>query len=394
MNNASIHRKKTVNNASIHRKALSLFPKIRNSMYLHERENWWHFTYDSTEVLQCLGKVRAKQGMMLGRLSMLGFEFQDEAMLSTMSMELVRSSEIEGEVLNLSEVRSSIARRLGIETGGLVAVSRYVEGVVEMLLDATQHYDKPLSDDRLFGWHNVLFPSGISGLYKIEVGKYRTGDMQVVSGAMGRERVHYQAPKPEKVPEEMARFIQWVNSADAMDGVIKAAIAHLWFVSIHPFDDGNGRITRALTDMLLARSENTGKRFYSMSAEIKLMQKEYYDVLERTQRGDGDITEWLLWFLECFEKALDATENTLASVLAKSKFWEHFRHTEFNERQRKLINMQFDGFFGKLTSGKWAKITKCSTDTALNDIRDLIAKGVLLKNDGGGRSTNYSLIKL
>lgn len=332
--------------------------------------------------------------MMLGRLSMLGFEFQDEAMLSTMSMELVRSSEIEGEVLNLSEVRSSIARRLGIETGGLVAVSRYVEGVVEMLLDATQHYDKPLSDDRLFGWHNVLFPSGISGLYKIEVGKYRTGDMQVVSGAMGRERVHYQAPKPEKVPEEMARFIQWVNSADAMDGVIKAAIAHLWFVSIHPFDDGNGRITRALTDMLLARSENTGKRFYSMSAEIKLMQKEYYDVLERTQRGDGDITEWLLWFLECFEKALDATENTLASVLAKSKFWEHFRHTEFNERQRKLINMQFDGFFGKLTSGKWAKITKCSTDTALNDIRDLIAKGVLLKNDGGGRSTNYSLIKL
>ena len=325
---------------------------------------------------------------------LLGFEFQDEAMLSTMSMELVRSSEIEGEVLNLSEVRSSIARRLGIETGGLVAVSRYVEGVVEMLLDATQHYDKPLSDDRLFGWHNVLFPSGISGLYKIEVGKYRTGDMQVVSGAMGRERVHYQAPKPEKVPEEMARFIQWVNSADAMDGVIKAAIAHLWFVSIHPFDDGNGRITRALTDMLLARSENTGKRFYSMSAEIKLMQKEYYDVLERTQRGDGDITEWLLWFLECFEKALDATENTLASVLAKSKFWEHFRHTEFNERQRKLINMQFDGFFGKLTSGKWAKITKCSTDTALNDIRDLIAKGVLLKNDGGGRSTNYSLIKL
>ena len=265
---------------------------------------------------------------------------------------------------------------------------------MEMLLDATQHYDKPLSDDRLFGWHNVLFPSGISGLYKIEVGKYRTGDMQVVSGAMGRERVHYQAPKPEKVPEEMARFIQWVNSADAMDGVIKAAIAHLWFVSIHPFDDGNGRITRALTDMLLARSENTGKRFYSMSAEIKLMQKEYYDVLERTQRGDGDITEWLLWFLECFEKALDATENTLASVLAKSKFWEHFRHTEFNERQRKLINMQFDGFFGKLTSGKWAKITKCSTDTALNDIRDLIAKGVLLKNDGGGRSTNYSLIKL
>lgn len=242
-------------------------------MYLHERENWWQFTYDSSKVLKLLGRIRVKQGMVLGSLSTLGFEFQDEAMLSTMSVELVRSSEIEGEMLNLQEVRSSIARRLGIETAGLVPASRYVEGIVEMLLDATQNYKKPLSDDRLFGWHNVLFPSGISGLYRIEVGKYRTGEMQVVSGAMGREKVHYQAPSPEKVPEEMKRFIQWVNTEEDIDEVIKAAIVHLWFVSIHPFDDGNGRMTRALTDMMLARSENTGKRFYSMSAEIKLMQK-------------------------------------------------------------------------------------------------------------------------
>ena len=261
-------------------------------------------------------------------------------------------------------------------------------------MDATQNYKKPLSDDRLFGWHNVLFPSGISGLYRIEVGKYRTGEMQVVSGAMGREKVHYQAPSPEKVPEEMKRFIQWVNTEEDIDEVIKAAIVHLWFVSIHPFDDGNGRITRALTDMMLARSENTGKRFYSMSAEIKLMQKEYYEILERTQKGDGDITEWLLWFLKCLEKALDSTRDTLAAVLEKAKFWEYFRDIEFNVRQRKLINMLFDGFLGKLTSGKWAKIAKCSSDTALNDINDLIAKGVLVKNNEGCRSTNYSLAKL
>ena len=348
-------------------------------MYLHERENWWQFTYDSSRVLKLLGRIRAKQGMVLGSLSALGFEFQDEAMLSTMSVELVRSSEIEGEMLNLQEVRSSIARRLGIETAGLVPASRYVEGIVEMLLDATQNYKKPLSDDRLFGWHNVLFPSGISGLYRIEVGKYRTGEMQVVSGAMGHEKVHYQAPSPERVPEEMKRFIQWVNTEEDIDEVIKAAIVHLWFVSIHPFDDGNGRITRALTDMMLARSENTGKRFYSMSAEIKLMQKEYYEILERTQKGDGDITEWLLWFLKCLDKALDSTRETLAAVLEKAKFWEYFRDIEFNVRQRKLINMLFDGFLGKLTSSKWAKIAKCSPDTALNDINDLIAKGVLVK---------------
>lgn len=361
-------------------------------MYIHERENWWQFSYDSEAIMNILGSVRAKQGMMLGRIASLGFDQQAEATLTSMSKELIDSSEIEGEQLNLPEVRSSIARRLGIETAGMVASSRYVEGVVEMLLDATQNYDKPLSHERLFGWHNVLFPTGRSGLYKIEVGKYRSGEMQVVSGAMGHERIHYQAPSPEKVPTEMARFIEWVNAPSATDAVVKAAIAHLWFVSIHPFDDGNGRITRAITDMLLARAEESRQRFYSMSAEIKRMQRDYYQVLEHTQKGNGDITEWILWFLKCLEMALDSTENSLSAVMAKARFWETHRNVAFNERQRKLINMQFDGFFGNLTSGKWAKIAKCSSDTALNDIKDLLAKGILIKNEGSGRSTSYRII--
>ena len=360
-------------------------------MYLHERENWWKFTYDSHKVMTELGKVRAKQGLMLGRMSSLGFDFQEDALLTTLSQELVSSSEIEGELLDRQQVRSSIARRLGIETAGMVGASRYVEGVVEMLLDATQRYAEPLTDARLFGWHNVLFPKGMSGLYKIEVAQYRSGEMQVVSGAMGKEKVHYEAPKPERLAEEMERFISWVNAESEVDEVVKAAITHLWFVTIHPFDDGNGRIARALTDMMLARSERTSKRFYSMSAVIKLMRSEYYEVLERTQRGDGDITEWLLWFLRCFDAALDSTEENLSAVLARARYWEHFAKEEINERQRKIINLQFDDFFGKLTSSKWAKIGKCSSDTALNDIKDLLGKGMLVKNGEGGRSTNYSL---
>ena len=253
-------------------------------MYLHQRNNWWEFNYDKEAVMNKLGPVRAKQGLILGRMFSLGFDFQDEAMLTTMSLELVRSCEIEGEVLNLTEVRSSIARRLGINTAGLVPASRYVDGIVEMLLDATQHYDQPLSDDRLFGWHNVLFPSGRSGLYAIEVAKYRSGEMQVVSGPMGHEKVHYEAPKPERIPEEMHRFIDWVNTDTGTDPVLKAGIAHLWFVSIHPFDDGNGRITRAITDMLLARSDHSSKRFYSMSNEMMILQKEYYEAVEAPEK--------------------------------------------------------------------------------------------------------------
>ena len=360
--------------------------------YIHDYDNWWQFRYDSQSIMNELGRVRTKQGQVLGRMLSLGFDSQDEAVLSNLSLELVRSSEIEGEKLNLEEVRSSIARRLGIETAGLVPVSRYVDGVVGMQLDATQNYDKPLTHERLFGWHNVLFPTGMSGLYRIDVGRYRSGDMQVVSGAMGKEKVHYQAPAAGRVPDEMERFIAWVNSDENIDAVLKAAIAHLWFVSIHPFDDGNGRIARALTDMLLARSENCSKRFYSISSEIKVLQKEYYEVLEHTQHGDGDITQWLLWFLGCFEQALHSTEDTLSSVMRKADFWERHRDVYFNERQRKLLNMLFDDFFGKLTSSKWAKIAKCSSDTALNDINDLISKGVLRKSEEGGRSTNYILL--
>lgn len=358
-------------------------------MYIHEYSEWWKFRYDASAVLHKLAEVRAQQGRLLGELSAVGFSLQDEAQLTNLSIEIVKSSEIEGEMLNLEQVRSSIALRLGIPTAGIVRTSRYIEGVVEMMLDATQNYAQPLTDMRLFGWHNVLFPSGMSGLYPIDVAKYRTHVMQVVSGPMGRETVHYEAPEPERVPKEMAHFLEWFNSNDPIDPVLKAAIAHFWFVAIHPFDDGNGRIARALTEQLLSRADETSKRFYSMSNQIQLDKKRYYEVLENTQKDDGDITEWLLWFLECLDRSLKATNETLASVLAKARFWETHSETTFNERQKKLINLLFDGFFGKLNTGKWAKIAKCSTDTALNDINDLVKKGVLKKSEEGGRSTNY-----
>lgn len=375
----------------IHRKSLILQKRI--AMYLHQRDNWWDFRYDSSAIMNRLAAVRAKQGMLLGKMTSLGFPLQDEAVLTSMALEVIKSSEIEGEILNLNQVRSSLAKRLGFDISTSVPVSRYIEGVVEMMLDATQHYAVPMTDERLFGWHNVLFPSGISGLYKIEVGRYRSGEMQVVSGAMGREKVHYEAPAPERVPEEMARFIAWLNENNAsLDPVMKAGIAHLWFVSIHPFDDGNGRITRAITEMLLCRADGSGKRFYSMSYQISLEKNKYYDVLEKTQKGSGDITEWLLWFLDCLDKAIESTTETLSAVLSKARFWDVHKEDRFNERQMKIVNMLFDDFFGKLTTSKWAKIAKCSSDTALNDINDLISKGVLKKNEEGGRSTNYSII--
>lgn len=375
----------------IHRKSLILQKRI--AMYLHQRDNWWDFRYDSSAIINRLAAVRAKQGMLLGKMNSLGFSLQDEAVLTSMALEVIKSSEIEGEILNLNQVRSSLAKRLGFDISTSVPVSRYIEGVVEMMLDATQHYAVPMTDERLFGWHNVLFPSGMSGLYKIEVGRYRSGEMQVVSGAMGREKVHYEAPAPEHVPEEMARFIAWLNENNAsLDPVLKAGIAHLWFVSIHPFDDGNGRITRAITEMLLCRADGSGKRFYSMSYQISLEKNKYYDVLEKTQKGNGDITEWLLWFLDCLDKAIESTTETLSSVLSKARFWDVHKEDRFNERQMKIVNMLFDDFFGKLTTSKWAKIAKCSSDTALNDINDLISKGVLKKNEEGGRSTSYSII--
>lgn len=361
-------------------------------MYLHEYDNWWDFRFDATAVMNLLASVRAQQGRLLGELLSMGFFLQDEAQLTNLSMEIVKSSEIEGEILNLEQVRSSIAQRLGIPTAGVVRTSRYVDGVVEMMLDATLNHDAKLTDERLYGWHNVLFPTGMSGLYKIDVAKYRTHPMQVVSGPIGFEKIHYQAPEPERVSAEMKRFLEWLNDENAMDPILKAAFSHLWFVTIHPFDDGNGRIARALTEMMLSRADQTSKRFYSMSNQIQMDKNNYYDVLEHTQKDDGDVTEWLLWFLQCLEKSIKSTDETLASVLAKARFWESHTEIRFNERQRKLINMLFDGFFGKLNTGKWAKIAKCSNDTALNDINDLIEKGVLKKNEESGRSTNYSLV--
>lgn len=360
-------------------------------MYLHQKENWTDFRWDNDRLLPLVGHVRHLQGRLLGQMESLGFPLQEEAVLTTLTLDVLKSSEIEGEVLSKEQVRSSIARRLGLVVSGLVDSSRNVDGVVEMMLDATQRYALPLTDARLFGWHAALFPSGHSGPYKIEVAKYRSGEMQVVSGAMGREKVHYEAPKPEFMDVEMSRFLQWFNDESSVDPVIKAAIAHLWFVTIHPFDDGNGRIARAIADLQLARSDGSPQRFYSMSSQILAERKRYYEALEKAQRGDGDITLWLEWFLSCLERSLSSSEEILKTVLLKAKFWDEHRETELNARQRLMLNNLLDCFDGKLTSSKWAKIAKTSPDTALRDIQDLIAKGILRKEAQGGRSTNYEL---
>jgi Fic family protein len=307
-------------------------------------------------------------------------------------LDVLKTSEIEGELLNKEQVRSSIARRLGLEVSGLVDSSRNVDGIVEVMLDATQHYSLPLTEGRLFGWHAALFPTGHSGMYKIEVAKFRSGEMQVVSGAMGKEKVHYEAPKGGLVEMEMTKFLQWFNNGAQVDPVLKAAIAHFWFVTIHPFDDGNGRIARAVADMQLTRSDGSPQRFYSMSNQILTERKKYYQILEKTQRSDSDITEWLVWFLSCLERALQNSEDILNAVLVKARFWERHKQTNLNERQRLIINKLLDGFDGKLTSSKWGKIAKVSSDTALRDIQDLMGKGILQKEAQGGRSTSYELI--
>lgn len=361
-------------------------------MFVHQQKKWFEFKWDSDMLLPLLSTVRHLQGKLLGQMESLGFSLKEEAVLTTLTLDVLKSTEIEGELLNKDQVRSSIARKLGIELDGAIKSSRNVDGVVEMMLDATQNYSAPLTKERLFGWHAALFPTGYSGMYKIEVGKFRTGEMQVVSGAMGKEKVHYEAPKPEFVDTEMNSFLNWFNNEEPIDSVLKAAIAHFWFVTIHPFDDGNGRIARAITDMLLARSDNTPQRFYSMSNQIQEERKAYYDILEKAQRGNNEITEWLVWFLSCLEKALLNTELILESTLVKAKFWEDHSATVLNERQRLMLNKLLDGFDGKLTSSKWAKITRTSPDTALRDIQDLISKGILQKEAQGGRSTNYELI--
>lgn len=344
-----------------------------------------------------LASVRHKQGKLVGRMENLGFSLQEEAVLQTLTLDAVKSNEIEGEILNADLVRSSIARRLGMDIGMLTPADRHVEGVVEMLLDATQNYQEALSEERLFGWHAALFPTGRSGMFKITVGNWRDnagGPMQVVSGPMGREKVHFEAPASERLPEEMTQFINWFNADNDQDSVIKAAIAHLWFVTIHPFDDGNGRIARSIADMQLARSDESTQRFYSMSAQIQQKRKHYYDILEKTQKGDLDITEWLEWFLNCLDGALEATETTLNSVLNKAKYWKLFAEKNINDRQKLMLNKLLDGFEGKLNTSKWAKIAKTSLDSALRDIQNLIDQGILEKEDSGGRSTSYRLADL
>ncbi len=359
--------------------------------YIYQNKDWTHFTWDDKVINEIFGEVRHLQGKISGQMNSLGFSIKNEARLTTLTLDVVKSSEIEGELLNYEQVRSSIARRLGISTAGLVPADRYVEGVVEMMLDATQNFLHPLTEERLSGWHSALFPTGYSGMYKIEVGRYRTGEMQVVSGAMGKERIHYEAPSSKQVKAEMDRFLNWFNKSEKTDLVLKAAIAHFWFIIIHPFDDGNGRIARAISDLLLARAEKNPDRFYSMSGQILLERKQYYKVLQKVQHSSGDITEWLDWFLHCLRNALLETETTLQHILQKAGFWKSHENTPFNTRQRLVLNKLLDDFEGKLTSSKWAKIAKCSTDTALRDIKDLIEKGILQQDQPGGRGTNYEL---
>lgn len=362
--------------------------------FIHQKDKWPNFTWESDEFINLLSEARNLQGRLLGKMESLGFELRNEALLDTLTLEVLKSSEIEGEILNPEQVRSSIARRLGIEISGLVESERNVDGIVEMMIDATSNYFKPLTAERLFDWHAALFPTGRSGMYRITVADWRkdtTGPMQVISGAMGKEKVHFQAPDSSLIENEMRQFLEWFNKNEKTDLVIKAAIAHLWFVTIHPFDDGNGRITRALTDMLLAQSDKSTQRFYSMSAQIRFERKQYYEILEKTQKGNLDITEWIQWFLSCLINALKSTDTVLNRVLFKADFWNKHSKTIINERQKELLNRLLDGFEGKLTSSKWAKIAKCSKDTAIRDINDLIDKDILQKDAAGGRSTNYEL---
>jgi Fic family protein len=362
--------------------------------YIHQLPDWPRFIWDSEALAKQLAAVRLRQGQLIGRMQGLGFPQQEEAVLSTLTEEVLKSSEIEGEKLDKDAVRSSLARRLGMDAGALPSADRNVEGVVEMMLDATQKFKEPLTAERLFGWHASLFPTGRSNMKKIAIGTWRdasAGPMQVVSGDYGREYVHYEAPTADKLDAEMKAFLTWYNTEEKIDPVIKAALAHLWFVTIHPFEDGNGRIARAIADMSLARSENSPQRFYSMSAQIRIERKEYYDMLENTQKGELNITPWLEWFLGCLGRAFDGAETILAAVLQKADFWKKHAAAKINDRQRDMLNRLLDGFEGKLTSSRWGLIEKCSPDTALRDINELLELSILQKDDAGGRSTSYSL---
>lgn len=366
----------------------------RRLAYVHQLAGWPKFRWDQEAIAATLAGIRHRQGRLLGRMEALGFALQREAELETLTLDVLKSSEIEGERLDPEQVRSSIARRLGLDAAGAEPSDRHVEGVVEMMLDATQNFSAPLTNERLFGWHAALFPTGRSGMRKIIAGAWRDdagGPMQVVSGPMGKDKVHYQAPAAALVAEEMARFLVWANGSDRTDAVLRSGLAHLWFVTIHPFDDGNGRIARAIADWQLARSENSAQRFYSMSAQIRQDRTAYYDILERTQKGTLDVTPWLEWFLGCLGRAIENTETTLAAVLRKARFWDRAAQSRINARQRMVLNRLLDGLEGRLTTQKWAKLAKCSHDTALRDIQALIDQGLLMNEAGGGRSTSYAL---
>lgn len=363
-------------------------------MCLWEKTDWPAFTFNEASLAKLVAQVSREQGRLLGKMEALGFELRGEANLRTLTEDVIKSSEIEGENLQRAQVRSSIARRLGMNVEGLIPADRNVDGVVEMMLDATGNYEQSLTEERLFAWHASLFPTGRSGMNKIRVGQWRddsNGPMQVVSGPVGHEKVHYEALPANRVPNEIEMFLHWFEQTGEMDPLLIAGLAHLWFVTIHPFDDGNGRIARAIADMALARSEKIGQRFYSMSSQIRLEYKEYYNMLEWTQKGELDVTRWQVWFSNCLHRAIDGAQETLSAVLIKASFWERFAKEPLNERQIKMLKKLLDGFEGKLTTSKWAKITKCSQDTAYRDILDLMNRGALHKEPGGGRSTSYSL---
>lgn len=365
------------------------------STYVYQHYDWPNFMWDHEMVLMYLAEVRFAQGKLMGKLDTLGFDTRVDAHFEMLSLEVLKSAEIEGELYKPEEVRSSVARKLGLDKFQDVQVGKHVDGVVEMVADALFQYHLPLTEERLFGWHAALFPTGYSGMYKISVGEYRTdstGPMQVVSGAMGREKVHFQAPSSDCLTQEMAAFLDWFNNEQGLDLVMKAGIAHFWFLTLHPFEDGNGRMARALTDMLLARSDKSTQQFYSLSAQLLKERKAYYERLEKCQKGDMDLTNWLLWFLNCFHEAVLSTDEILNQTLLKATFWKHHQQTLFNERQLKMVNRLLDHFEGKLTSAKWAKMCKCSQDTALRDLSDLLQKQVLRKNEAGGRSTHYTLV--
>jgi Fic family protein len=362
--------------------------------YIHQLADWPNFRWDDGRLVAALAAARHLQGRLVGRMEALGFKVREEAVLRTLTEDVLKSSEIEGEKLDADQVRSSVARRLGMDIGGLQPADRHVEGVVEMMLDATQHYDQPLTAERLLGWHASLFPAGRSGMHRITVGAWRddrTAPMQVVSGPVGRERVHFEAPTAGRLDEEMRRFIEWFNTDATREPVLKAGLAHLWFVTIHPFDDGNGRIARAIADMSLARSEESSQRFYSMSAQIREERGEYYRILEQTQGATLDVTGWMEWFLGCLTRAIGGAQMSLSGAIDKARYWEKLRDVSLNDRQRLVINRLLEGFEGKLTTSKWAALTKSSNDTALRDIQQLVDRGVLVRNEGGGRSTSYSL---